>query len=327
MTGPVLDAVLLSAVVATVVGVLGAAVVLQVARSRPAAAAVLAPVVVVLSLAAGVFASGRAMFLSESDSATVLLVLLATVPVALVIGLVVGRRIQRLAMVAEVEARRRELVAWVSHDLRSPLAGMQALIEALEDGVATDPGRDLARLRGETLRLSAMVDDLLALSRLQSPSLRLERVPVSLTDLVSDVLASAEPRAAAVGVRVTGSAAGGVSAAVAPRELTRALDNLVDNALRHTRAGGEVVVSLARQDGHALIDVRDACGGIPEDELPRVFEAGWRGTAARTPGGSAGAGLGLAIVQGVAEAHGGQATAANEGAGCRFRLRVPLEPA
>lgn len=323
MTGPVLDAVLTSAAVATLVGAFGAWLVLRMARSSPAVAAVLAPLVVVLSLAAGVYASARAMYLPASASNTVLLVLLATVPVALGVGLAVSRRIQRLAMAAEVEERRRELVAWVSHDLRSPLAGMLAITESLQDGVAADPGRELDRLRGEVLRLSGMVDDLLALSRLQSPTLRLERTLVSLTDLVSDVLASAEPRARAAGVRLTGVADDGVTATAAPSEVTRAVDNLVGNALRHTPAGGEVVVRVTHRGDHADIEVRDGCGGISPEELPRVFEAGWRGTAARTPGGG-GAGLGLAIVRGVAEAHGGSASVVNTPTGCAFRIRLPL---
>lgn len=320
---PVLDAVVLAALVATGVGAVGGVLVLRLARQRPATAAALAPLVVVLSLAAGVYASGRAMYLTPSASTTVLWVLLATVPVALGVGLVVSRRVQRLAMAAEVEAHRRELVAWVSHDLRSPLAGMLAITESLQDGVTDNPARELDRLHGEVLRLSGMVDDLLALSRLQSPSLRLERTVVSLTDLVSDVLAAAEPRAEAAGVRLTGLADQAVSAPVAPREVTRAVDNLIGNALRHTPAGGSVEVSVLRHDDHALVEVTDGCGGIPSDELPRVFEAGWRGTSARTPG-EGGAGLGLAIVRGVAEAHGGTASAANVAAGCVFRIRLPL---
>src|SRR6478735_2536687 len=128
------------------------------ARRSPARAAVVAPLVVVLCVAAGVYASARAMFLAERDSATMLLVLLAAVPIAVVVGAVIARRVQSLARARaleaaarerdrEVEASRRELVAWVSHDLRTPLAGMRALTEALQDGVAADPAEYLARMR------------------------------------------------------------------------------------------------------------------------------------------------------------------------------------
>lgn len=329
------DAVLLSALVATVVGAVGAAIVLGVARRRPAVAATAAPLVVVLALAAGVYASGRAMFLSQADSRTVLLGLLAAVPITLAVGLVVAVRVHALSAAAEreaadrrreaeVEAGRRELVAWVSHDLRTPLAGIRAIAEALEDGLGGDPGRLYGQLRGEVMRMDDMVEDLLALSRLQSPSVRLDRTTVSLTDLVSDALASAEPRAAAAGVRLVGRADTPVTAPVDAREVTRAVDNLVANALRHTPEGEAVEVSVTATDGHAVVDVRDACGGIPEEVLPRVFEAGWRGSSARTPGRGGGAGLGLAIVRGVADVHGGDVAVENVPGGCRFRLRLPL---
>lgn len=329
------DAVVLSALVALAVGVVGAVLVLAFARRRLVLASAAAPLVVVLSLAAGVYASGRAMFLAEDDSRTVLLVLLAAVPIAVGLGLVVALRVHVMAreadreaadrrQQAEVEAGRRELVAWVSHDLRTPLAGMRAITEALEDGVGADPSRLLRQLRAEVMRMSDMVDDLLALSRLQSSSVRLERTVVSLTDLVSDVLASAEPRAGAVGVRLVGRAGDAVTAPVDAREVTRAVDNLVTNAIRHTPEGAEVEVRVSSDGDHAVVDVLDACGGIPEEALDRVFEAGWRGSSARTPGRGGGAGLGLAIVRGVADAHGGDVGVENVGRGCRFRVRLPL---
>ena len=336
---PALAAVVLSALVATVVGGAGAWLVLGLARRRLVLAATAAPLVVVLSLAAGVYASGRAMFLSKADSTTVLLVLLADVPVAVVVGLAIALRILQLTREAEraaaarrreseLEAGRRELVAWVSHDLRTPLAGMRAVTEALEDQVG-DPARYLAQLRREVMRMSDMVDDLLALSRLQSPAIRLERVPVSLTDLVSDVLASAQPRAAAAGVRLVGTLVGAAEVTVPAdaRELTRAVDNLVANAIRHTPAGGAVEVRVGTADGVAVVEVQDGCGGIPEGDLPRLVEAGWRGSPARSPHPGGGAGLGLAIVRGVVDAHEGEIAVANVGAGCRFRLSVPLAQA
>ncbi len=341
---PVLEGVVLSAGVAGGVGALGAAVVLAVGRRRPAVAAVLAPLVVVGSVAAGVYASARAMFLSEGDSATVLWLLLAAVPVALGVGLALAVRthrvgLERAAAVAardrdrEVEERRRELVTWVSHDLRTPLAAVRALAEALEDGVA-EPAVAVKGIQAENLRMSEMVDDLLALSRLQSSGLELRREPVAVGDLVSDALAAATPLADAAGVTLSGVVTSPVVARVDAREVARALGNLVANGVRHTPAGGAVRVRVSAAgrgaDGAAstaVVQVTDRCGGIPADDLRRVFDAGWRGTAARTPGGG-GAGIGLSIVRSVADAHGGSIAVENValpdgGTGCRFTLTLP----
>lgn len=334
MSGHALQAVGLSALVAALVGLVGALLVVALARRSVAAAAALAPLVVVGSLAAGVYASARAMFLSDRDSTTVLLVMLAAVPIAVGVGMLIAVRIQAVHRAAalseaarerdrEVEAGRRELVAWVSHDLRTPLAGIRAMTEALQDGVASDPTAYLARMRGEVLRMSTMVDDLLALSRLQSPSLELRREPVAMADLVSDAIIAGQPLADAGEVRLSGAVEEQVSAEVDAREVSRAVGNLVVNAIRHTPRGGQVRVLVGGRDGLAVVSVEDGCGGIPADALPRVFEAGWRGTQARTPGAGGGAGLGLSIVRGVAEAHGGSASVANHGSGCRFELRLP----
>ncbi|WP_407320076.1 HAMP domain-containing sensor histidine kinase [Isoptericola halotolerans] len=328
----------LAAGVAAAVGALGAAAVVAVGRRRPAAAAVLAPLVVVASVAAGVYASARAMFLSEADSATVLWLLLATVPVALGVGAALGVRTHRIATERtaalaarerdrEVEEHRRELVAWVSHDLRTPLAAVRALTEAMEDGV-TPPADAATGILAENRRMSDMVDDLLALSRLQSGTLRLRREPTDVGDLASDALAAAGPVADGAGVHLTGDVAEGTVAAVDAREVARALGNLVGNAVRHTSPGGTVRVRVERGPADdVVVHVTDGCDGIPEHDLPRIFEAGWRGTTARTPG-SGGAGLGLSIVRSVAEAHGGRVEVGNVtlpdgGRGCRFMLTLP----
>jgi signal transduction histidine kinase len=224
-----------------------------------------------------------------------------------------------------LETSRRELVAWVSHDLRTPLAGLRAMAEALEDGVVDDTDRYLKQMRVEVDRLSGMVDDLFELSRLHSGTVRTSEDPVALHDLVSDALAGAEPLAVASGVRLTGDASPRLTVAGDSRELGRALANLVVNAVRHTPPEGAVHVAAAADgDGRALLAVQDACGGIAEDDLPKVFDVAWRGTHARTPGPDGGAGLGLAIVRGIVEAHGGTADVANVAEGCRFEVHLPL---
>jgi len=322
-----------AAVAAAVVGLLGALVVNAVARRSPVAAALLTPVTVVLAVAAGVVAAARSMVLEGGNLTVVWTVLLATVPVALVVGVMLARRTMSLQhdaeraemereRDAEVEARRREMVAWVSHDLRTPLAGIRAMAEALEDDVAPDPSAYHRRIREEVDRLAAMVDDLLALSRLQSGQwdLHLERLP--LRDLVSDSIAATSVLAEQRGVRLTGDCEDGVEAYADEPVLARALTNLVVNAVRYTPSGGSVHVSATGDGSVTTLSVRDTCGGIPADDLPRVFDAGWRGEAARTPGTATGAGLGLAVVRGVVDTLDGTVSVANDGDGCLFTISL-----
>jgi len=226
-----------------------------------------------------------------------------------------------------LEASRRELVAWVSHDLRTPLAGLRAMAEALEDQVVTDP-REVSQyhrqIHREVDRLNVMIDDLFELSRIHAGALRLSRRMVGLEDLVAEVVASAEPVARAKGVRLTGAAVRGMPVFVDTAEMGRALRNLVTNAIRHTPWDGTVDVLAEVQAGVACVSVSDACGGIPPQDLPRVFDVAFRGESARTPGPAEGAGLGLSIARGIVEAHAGQIAVRNIGPGCQFLVRLPL---
>jgi signal transduction histidine kinase len=227
----------------------------------------------------------------------------------------------------DAESARRELVAWVSHDLRTPLAGIRAVAEALEDGVVVEAGevrRYHRTLRALTDRLAQLVDDLFELSRLQAGAVRLVRAPVALGDLVSDALATVSPTAEAKGVALEGRVAEDDPVLhVGARELGRALQNLLDNAVRHTPGGGRVSVDAeARQDG-VVIAVSDTGGGIVEAELEQVFEPGMTGDRARSPDGEGGSGLGLAIAKGFVELHGGRLEAVNLGPGACFRLWLP----
>ncbi|MFJ9518045.1 sensor histidine kinase [Kitasatospora sp. NPDC101801] len=232
-----------------------------------------------------------------------------------------------------LEASRRELIAWISHDLRTPLAGLRAMAEALEDGIVEDPARYYGRIGAEVERLTGMVDDLFELSRLQAGALHLTPARISCYDLVGDALACADPLARERGVRLLGGQVDPAPVEVDGREVSRALGNLLVNAIRSTPADGVVAVSASRQNGEVVLAVTDSCGGIPEADLLRVFETGWRGGSARTPraigdadtgehsGG--GAGLGLAIVRGIAEAHAGSAAVRNVDGGCCFEIRLP----
>lgn len=220
-----------------------------------------------------------------------------------------------------LEASRRELVAWISHDLRTPLAGLRAMSEALEDGVAADPARYLRQIRTEVERLDGMVGDLFELSRIHAGTLPLSPSRISLYDLVGDALAGVGPLAREHGVRLVGDGVRPVPVEVDGKEMSRVVANLLVNAIRRTPADGTVAVAARRGPEGVVLSVTDGCGGIPEEDLPRVFDTGWRGTDARTP--PAGAGLGLAIVRGIVEAHQGRASVRNIPGGCRFEVTLP----
>jgi signal transduction histidine kinase len=227
-----------------------------------------------------------------------------------------------------LEQSRRELVSWVSHDLRTPLAGLRAMTAALEDGLADEPGRYHARMRAEVDRMVRMVDDLFELSRIHAGVLRLSPQPVALGDVVSEAIAGADTVARARGVRLGGQVEEDVLVTADPAGLSRVVSNLLMNAIRHTPADGVVEIRARAVSAGVELAVTDACGGMSEEDLPRVFDVGWQGSTARTPdhldaAGGAGAGLGLAIVKGIVEAHLGQVGVTNEGPGCRFLVTLP----
>lgn len=228
-----------------------------------------------------------------------------------------------------LETSRRELVAWVSHDLRTPLAGIRAIAEALEDGVADDDetiSRYHRTIRHEVETLTRLVDDLFELSRIQAGALQLQLERASLADVVSDAIAAADPLARRRGVRLEGRVGAAPELPISTPEVARLLRNLIENAVRHTPSDGSVFVDLVADEESAYVSVADECGGIPDDDLDRVFDLAFRGEAARTPGDGR-AGLGLSIARGIAEAHDGHIAVANESRGCRFTVRLPLEPA
>ena len=228
-----------------------------------------------------------------------------------------------------LEQSRRELVSWVSHDLRTPLAGLRAMTEALEDGLADDPGRYHAQMRAEVERMVRMVDDLFELSRIHAGVMKLSPQPVALGDVVSEALASADSVARAQGVRLGGMVDEGVLVTADPAGLSRVVSNLLMNAIRHTPADGVVEVHGRAVPEGVELTVTDGCGGLAPEDMQRVFDVAWQGSMARTPGsldapiGGAGAGLGLAIVKGIVEAHLGQVAVANHEPGCRFLVTLP----
>ncbi|GAA1898431.1 sensor histidine kinase [Lapillicoccus jejuensis] len=226
-----------------------------------------------------------------------------------------------------LDESRRELVAFMSHDLRTPMAGLRALAEGLEDGVV-ERATGLRQIRQTVERMNGLVTDLFEVSRLQAGSggrprpRRLVSLVELCLDVVGELAAHAERRQ--VGLRLRSAGDDDRLAVLGDaEELTRALTNLVGNAVRHTGAGGEVVVEAVRRpDGRVAVAVTDGCGGIADEDLARVFDLGWRADPGRSPG-DAGAGLGLAIARGVAEAHEGSLDVVNVDGGCRFALVLP----
>ena len=310
------------------------------------AVTVLALIPVVASLI-GVLGVGKFMLDPQlKDTLAVCLVVAAvSVPAALLLGRGIAKDSvwEREAREREraAESARRELVTWISHDLRTPLAGIRAMSEALADGVVSDAAETeqyARRIGRETERLAGMVDDLFQLSRITSGALRLTLNAVSLGEVVSEAVAAESARAARKGVTLVADpdTSWPVVRGSDP-ELARVVRNLVSNAVRHTPPDGSVVLAAGAEDGQAWLAVQDGCGGIPEHDLDRVFDVAFRGSVARTPQGASegsdspvdsGAGLGLAIARGLVEAHDGRIAAVNHGPGCRFEVRLPLaEPA
>jgi signal transduction histidine kinase len=223
------------------------------------------------------------------------------------------------------EDERRQVVAAVSHDLRTPLASVRAMIEAIDDGVVSDEAtvrRYHHAIHAEIRRLSALIDDFFDLSRLESGAFTLRRERLALDDLLSDALEASQTQAERKGVRLAGQVEGVLPlVSVDARQLSRALTNLLQNALRYTGPGEAVLAratTLVDEAGvrWASIAIADSGAGIAPTDLPHIFERTYRGEASRVRDQReqasdtvVGAGLGLTIARGIVEAHGGSVRA------------------
>jgi len=218
-------------------------------------------------------------------------------------------------------AHERGVLQDVSHELRSPLARLQLILELArqESGSAAAP--HFERAEHEVARLDLLIGELLALSRMEADLPGMTREPVELGALAGDCVAEAQLEADAHGVRLQLETAASLETSGNPQLLARALDNLLSNGIKYS-AGGELLVRLERRGERAELSVRDHGPGVPEAELPKLFRPFFRGAnAARAEG----HGLGLAIVERIARAHGGYVSAANaEGGGLRVTLYLPL---
>jgi signal transduction histidine kinase len=215
---------------------------------------------------------------------------------------------------------RTQLVAWASHDLRTPLANMQAMLEALEDGLA-EPEQYLPALRDQVRTLGMLVDDLFELARIDAGALTLELHEAPLSGVVHSCLRGLEAEASARGVALRAEVDDSVTARFAPEKVERVLLNLLTNSLRHTPSDGAVAVRVRPRPGEVEVSVEDTGDGLAPEEERRMFDRFWRGDRARRGGG---AGLGLAIARGLVEAHGGRIWAENRpDGGARVSFTLP----
>ncbi|HET9137876.1 sensor histidine kinase [Actinophytocola sp.] len=229
---------------------------------------------------------------------------------------------------AEVEATRRRLLADLGHELRTPVATIEAYVDAAEDGVLVRDEDTWAVLRAQTGRLRRLAEDIAAVSRAEEHQLDLHPRRVAVADLVRSAVAAARQRYAEKGVVLAESVAADLPDVHADDErLDQVLGNLLDNALRHTPPGGTVTLTAERDPAGVRISVIDNGEGIAAEHLPHIFERFYRADAARdrTRGGS---GIGLAIVRAIVAEHNGRVTATSDGSGrgATFTVTLPAAP-
>lgn len=238
----------------------------------------------------------------------------------------VGHALNRLADTLQREEElRKESVADLAHELRTPVSGLLSRIEAAQDGVLPDGAANLEAMHAETLRLTRLLDDLARLAEAERPGLLLEKRHVDLADVAREELERFRPRFAEKGIAVEGSFA---RARVNgdPKRLGQVAANLLSNALRYTEPGGRVRVRVASESGSTLLEVVDTGIGIAPDDLKHVFKRFWRGEKSRSRA-TGGTGIGLAIVQELVRAHDGRVDVESApGRGSAFRVLVPAVP-
>jgi two-component system sensor histidine kinase BaeS len=219
---------------------------------------------------------------------------------------------------------RRELVAWASHDLRTPLASLNAMVEAVEDGLA-EPREYLPEIRNQLDALSRLVDDLFELARIDAGALALEVRDEPLGELVAGCLRALQAEARSRNVRLEARLdPADPPVRIAADKVERVLLNLMTNAVRHTPHDGAVSVVVEPNGDHVLVAVEDTGRGLTPRSAERMFDRFWRDDASRARS-SGGAGLGLAIAQGLVHAHGGRIWAENRrSGGARVSFTLPL---
>ena len=235
----------------------------------------------------------------------------------------VGDALNRLAETLEHEEElRKETVADLAHELRTPVTGILSRIEAAQDGVLADEAANLEAMHAEALRLTRLLEDLAKLADAERPGLLVEKRCVELSDVVGDETEKWRVRFVDKGVSLTVDVEP-VFVDGDPDRLGQVVSNLLSNALRYTEAGGEVAVRVRSRRGRALLEVEDTGAGIAPDDLPHVFKRFWRGEKSRSRA-TGGAGIGLAIVRELVRAHDGEIEVESElGTGTRFVVALP----
>ena len=261
------------------------------------------------------------MLVDSHDAVLIAVLLLYSLGVGAGTALALARPSAR-AVEDEVEAQRRDLITAVSHDLRTPLASLRAMIEAIDDGVVDDPATVrlyTAEMRRSVGALGDLVDDLFELIQLESPAIETED-STTLDEVLGAALAACGSSAAEKGLHVETHLDGASEARCSPR-LGRVLQNLLQNAIRHTPNDGTVRVEARRTAGALQLSVENEGEGIPAESLPRVFDAFWRGDSARS---SEGSGLGLTVAKRIVESLDGRIEVESEPQrGARFAVQLP----
>jgi signal transduction histidine kinase len=276
-----------------------------------------------VAIAVAAFLAGAAAVAvpNRMGAAQVLLVVLAASGAALAAALAVRLAMEERSR-SEIDEARRQLVAAASHDLRTPLASLRLLVESIDDGVATGETRDryLGEIRTHVAVLSDLIDDLFELSRIEAGDISWTMRQIELGDLIGDTVAAMRAPAEEHGVRIAAELpAGHVLAEANAEKVQRVLFNLIQNAIRHTPPDGSVTVRARPTGGGVEVEVADDGEGVPGGDGERVFEAFYRGDAAR---GEDGAGLGLAISRAIVEAHGGRIWLEDAAPGTRVRFTL-----
>jgi len=318
--------------------VVAGAILIRLARSWSLALSMVVLVLIpTVATFTGVFGASGFMLSKRFEGIIIVLVIVAvvTIPAAIMLARYQARRTVWEQEIREseeaAEQSRRQLVAFVSHDLRTPLAGIRAVAEAIADGVVTD---DEVRLHAkhiehQTIRLSEMVDDLFEMSKINAGAIHPAYDKVALDEVVYDVVAAhriaAERAGVALRARMPSTPVGVIGS---DRALVRVLSNLVANAIAHTPEGGTVELTIGSDGQGAWARVDDTGVGINEADLARVFDVAYRGSNGRVPRQDSslpsGSGLGLAIAAGLVQAHHGTVSAYNLANGARFEVRLPL---
>ena len=229
------------------------------------------------------------------------------------------------------EGLRRDLIAWISHDLRTPLTAVRASLEAIADDIVTEPdgvkeyvNNSLTEL--DNLRL--LIDDLFAIAQIDAGHMSLKFMEASLSDLISDTVSVLNAHAQKRKINIRGEIQADMPPVyMAPDKIQRVMHNLIDNAIRHTPEGGEITISAKNADKAVKVEVHNTGESIPAEHLPHIFEKFYRGEQARQrdTDGHRGAGLGLAIAQGFIEAHQGKIQVESSDAkGTCFGFTIPL---